>query len=172
MRFAVGSLNPVKVSAVQAAVTRVWPDAQIEAHAVDSGIESMPTTSERALEGATNRASRALEASGTDFGIGLEGFTYDSQDAMFMSGWVVVVSQDGRKGIGGANSVMLPQIVAARIRKGEELGPIMDELQGDTNTKQKGGAMGFLTKGLIDRKKGFENSVICALVPFMNSEIY
>ena len=42
----------------------------------------------------------------------------------------------------------------------------------EKNTKQKGGAIGFLTNGVMDRKDLYVQGLIVALVPFIKKELY
>jgi non-canonical (house-cleaning) NTP pyrophosphatase len=55
---------------------------------------------------------------------------------------------------------------------GRELGPLMDELLGEENIKQKGGAVGALTAGLVPRSDTFAVAVAYALAPFVAREFY
>ena len=66
----------------------------------------------------------------------------------------------------------LPDFIVQRLLKGEELGVVMDELLNDHNTKQKHGAIGFLSKGVIDRESLYISGVIMALIPFLNQSWY
>jgi non-canonical (house-cleaning) NTP pyrophosphatase len=91
---------------------------------------------------------------------------------MFVSGWVAAVDGEGREGIGSGGRALLPDSVAEEIRKGKELGPVMDTLLGDRNTKQKLGAVGSLTRGLVPRVEAFERTVIYALTKFIRPELY
>jgi non-canonical (house-cleaning) NTP pyrophosphatase len=43
---------------------------------------------------------------------------------------------------------------------------------GDYNTKQKGGAIAFFTRGVMDRKKLYVQGVTLALIPFVNERLY
>ena len=40
----------------------------------------------------------------------------------------------------------------------------------DINSKQKGGTVGKVTNGLIDRTAYYEHALCCALAPFMHEE--
>jgi non-canonical (house-cleaning) NTP pyrophosphatase len=48
----------------------------------------------------------------------------------------------------------------------------MDELLGEENVKQKGGAVGALTAGLVPRSDTFAVAVAYALAPFVASKFY
>ena len=48
----------------------------------------------------------------------------------------------------------------------------LDDLLGDHNSKQKGGAVGALTNGLILREETFALAVAYALAPFVSPHLY
>jgi len=172
MKIAVGSLNPVKVAAVAAVFRRVWPEAEIVPVSVPSGVSAMPMTDAETLAGARNRANAARTALAAAFGVGLEGGVHPEPFGLALQGWVVVVDGYGREGIGGAARLPLPEHIAQRVQRGEELGQVMDDVLGDHNTKQKGGAVGALTNGLALRQETFAIAVAYALAPFVSPELY
>lgn len=172
MIIAVGSTNPVKLSAVRSVVDRVWPDAGLIAVVVPSGVPAMPMTDADCLAGARNRARAAQATTGADLGVGLEGGVNPEPSGLMLLGWVVAVDGDGREGVGGGARLPLPAVIADRILAGAELGPVMDELLGQENVKQKGGAVGALTAGLVLRQETFAVAVAYALAPFVSPGFY
>lgn len=172
MKIAVGSTNPVKVTAVRKMTSRVWPEADIVSVSVPSGVSDMPMTDEETLAGAKNRAIAAQSTLDADFGIGLEGGVHPEPFGLVLHGWVVVVDRNGRKGIGGGGRLPLPAHIAQKISAGTELGDIMDEILNDHNSKQKGGAVGAFTNGLILREETFALAVAYALAPFVAPHLY
>ncbi|MFZ0548164.1 MAG: inosine/xanthosine triphosphatase [Candidatus Promineifilaceae bacterium] len=172
MRVAVGSRNPVKIAAVQATFEKIWPDVAVVAAAVPSGVSNMPMRDADCLTGARNRAGAARERLDADFGVGLEGGVHPDPTGLLLVGWVVVVDRNGREGVGGTARLPLPEAIAEQVRNGRELGPLMDELLGEENVKQKGGAVGALTAGLVPRSETFAVAVAYALAPFVAAEFY
>ena len=172
MKIAVGSQNPVKIAAVRRTLLPIWPEVDIVSISVPSGVSDMPMTDEETLAGAKNRAMAAREALDAEIGIGLEGGVHPEPFGLVLHGWVVMVHKDGRTGFGGGGRLPLPEPIAQRILAGQELGDIMDELLNDHNTKQKGGAVGALTKGLVLREETFALAVAYALGPFLAPELY
>lgn len=172
MKIAVGSTNPVKVTAVRNTVLRVWPDAEVTAVAVPSGVSNMPMSDKETLAGAQNRATAAREALDADLGIGLEGGVQSEPFGLVLHGWVVVVARDGRVGIGGGGRLPLPDRIAQKVLAGQELGDVMDIVLNDHNTKQKGGAVGALTNELVLREETFALAVAYALAPFVSPQLY
>ena len=167
-RVAVGSTNPVKLAAARAVVTRLAPDAIVEAVAVPSGVPDQPLGDEETIRGALARARGAREKLDADFGVGLEGGVVEISDGtMRTCAWAAVVSRSGRHGVGGSLAMPLPESVAEMIRGGMELGHAMDKLTGLTKTKHGAGAVGILTAGLVDRQAAYEVLVAYALSPFL-----
>lgn len=172
MKISIGSKNPVKIKAVEKVITQIWADAEIVPVEASSGVREQPMSDDEAIEGATNRARQSLERTGADVGIGLEGCIIDTGYGMFVSGWVVVIDKNGALGIGGGGRLLLPERIASEVRKGRELGPVMDEFIGDHNIKQKQGTVGILTNNVVSRVDAFERTVVYALATFMNPQYY
>ena len=49
---------------------------------------------------------------------------------------------------------------------------VLDRLSGERDSKQKGGAIAFLTQGRVDRRMLYAQGLAMALVPFLNEEMY
>ena len=194
--ISVGSKNPVKVNAVANVVKRIWPDAEVIGVDVPSGISEQPRTDEEAIIGAENRAIAAMKQANVDLSrgaesgkdtdlsmnvdlnksvdlsIGIEGHIKETSHGMFVSGWVVAVDKNGKKGLGSGGYMLLPEKIAAEIRNGGELGPTADKILGFTNIKQNQGVVGVLTNGMIDRTLASEKNIIFALSRFITPEHY
>ena len=171
-RVAVGSANPVKIAAVRAVLERAGCPARVEGIAVGSGVADQPVGDAETIRGATQRARAALDASGADIGVGLEGGVVEENGFMRTCAWAAAVSRDGRVGVGGSLAMILPDRVASLVREGVELGHAMDRVTGDQNTKHNAGAVGILTAGLVDRQRAYEWLVTYALAPFLSPDHY
>lgn len=170
MKIAVGTNNPAKVNAVRNVVKKVWPDAEVFGMEVESGVSHTPTSDDEAIRGAKNRAKSCLKKA--DIGIGIEGFVDDTKHGMFLSGWAVVIDKNGKMGIGARGKYMLPENVATQVRQGKELAPIVDELVGGKDIRQKQGAVGVFTNNFVTRTQAMEFSVIAALTKFISPQYY
>jgi inosine/xanthosine triphosphatase len=170
--IAVGSTNLAKVAAVRRIVARTWPQSEVIAIAVPSGVGEMPATDAQGQAGARERAHAALQATGADLAVGLEGAVQDGPQGMVVCNWAVIISQDGRESVAQGGRLPLPERIAQEIRQGGELGPIMDRYTGQAESKQHQGAAGFLTRGLVPREQAFELAVAFALAPFLRPELY
>lgn len=147
---AVGSRNPTKVAAVRAVLAATFPAAGVVALDVASGVRTQPLSLEETRRGALRRAEAALQHRGADWGIGMEGG--------------VDFDPAGRCWLCGA--------VTAAVRAGAELGPVMDALSGESGTKERQGAIGILTAGLVPRQTGWQVALACALAPLLRPELY
>ncbi len=172
-RVVVGSTNPVKIAAVRAVLARVSESASVEGIAVESGVPAQPFGDTETQTGARQRANAALRAVGGTMGVGLEGGVVELPNGKLQScAWAVIVDAAGTEGVGGSLSMPLPDIVAARLRAGEELGYAMDAVAQTVGTKHGRGAVGILTAGLIDRQAAYETLVCYALAPWIAREYF
>jgi inosine/xanthosine triphosphatase len=170
---AVGSMNPVKLAAARSVIGRVAPLARVEPVTIPSTVRDQPFGDDETIRGASARAHGARQALGADLGIGLEGGVVEMPDSMRSCAWAAVVNRAGQKGIGGSLAMPLPDRVARLIRDdGLELGQAMDRLTGEHNIKQRQGAVGILTAGLVDRQAAYEVILAYALAPFLTPALW
>ena len=171
LKISVGSTNPVKLEASAEAFELAGNEVKIEKFDVRSGVSDQPTSDQEAIEGAIKRANKAKSMGGFDFGVGLEGSVSDTKYGMFLTGWAFLT--DGIENyLGGGGRLQLPEHISKRIRDGEELGPVMDEVTGRSGVKEEEGAIGVFTNGIITRKEAYRNAVIFALAKYMHPELY
>jgi inosine/xanthosine triphosphatase len=173
VKVTVGSTNPVKTAATLAVLRRVYGDGvDVESVAVASGVSHQPWGSEEALRGALNRARAAQQLNGATLGVGFEGGLLEVEGRVFTCAWCAVARDDGVVGVAGGENVLLPPPVAADVRAGMELGPAMDALTGLYNTKQGSGAIGILTRGILDRQAAYEHLLMMALARLLTPSYY
>ena len=192
LRVGVGSGNPVKRRAVELALGSAADDdlpsdptgVAVESVPVDSGVSEQPTGHAETIAGAENRAAAVLDAEPRggagapddgatyDLGVGVEGGVagFDGADGRYLIMWAAVTDGD-RVGRAAGPSLALPANVAARIDDGAELGPVMDDLLGTDGVATRGGAVGALTNGRVDRAEALAAAVSGALGPFV-AELY
>lgn len=171
IRIAVGSKNPIKFAATEAVLQRAFSNADFILVDVPSGIADQPWGDEETRQGAFNRASAALAQGQADFGVGLEGGVTETSVGLMTCAWCAIVDAAGTVGYGGGANILLPTIVAEALRKHGELGPAMDAIVHEHNTKQGRGAIGILTNGLSNRQAAYEQLVALAAAPFV-TEFY
>ncbi len=169
MKIAIGSKNPVKIAAAKAILTQAFPNADFVAIAVPSGVPEQPWGDDETRQGAENRARAAQLETGADFGLGLEGGVMKTPIGVMTCAWCAIVDAGGKIGFGGGLNMLLPKSISKILLAGGELGPAMDSLSNDHNTKQKQGAVGILTGGLSSRQAAYEQLVATAAAPFVTN---
>jgi len=174
MNIAIGTENKAKIQAVENIIREVWKDVEFSYHQTNSLVNSQPLSDEEAIKGAINRAKQAISEGSANYGVGLEGTVNTNNYGMFLHGWVAIVDKEGNFGLGQSASVHIPKGIEQRIKKGEELGPIMRELMNDekNSIRNNEGTNGILTNGLYTRVKEFEDATRCALSRFINAKWY
>jgi inosine/xanthosine triphosphatase len=162
MYFFVGSTNPVKITAVQLAIQEKFPDAVVKGCEVESGVSAQPMSDEETKLGAENRARKALEkgqrevANGVmTLGIGLEGGVFENSDGMWSTVWAVVVDPEDKFYYSNGARIKIDEVIATKIRLGQELGPLIQELTGITDVRQKEGMFGVVTQRFVNRTEEY-----------------
>jgi inosine/xanthosine triphosphatase len=170
----VASKNPVKVNASVEGFAKMLPKEDFAFRSIDvsSDVSDQPMTDEETLKGATNRAKNAQkEEPEADFWVGIEGGIQDTDHGMMAFAWVVILSAD-QEGRSRTSTFHLPPKVKELIHQGVELGYANDQVFGEKNSKHKGGAVGSLTGGELNRTEYYVQPVLLALVPFVNPDLY
>lgn len=183
----VGSKNPVKVKSVsrgvsqaltsQAQLTNSELDLKIFPYDVASGVPDQPMSDDETRLGAINRAKAAFqchvlnEHSEPSYSIGLEGGVQMKDDNMECFAWMAVY--DGKRiGTARTSSFNLPAKIRDLVLSGIELGDADDQVFGTLNSKQAGGTVGHLTRGVVDRTAYYEQAVVLAMIPFLWDDLY
>jgi inosine/xanthosine triphosphatase len=104
--------------------------------------------------------------------VGIEGGIVRSNCRSFALGVVCIVDANGRIAFGTSPQFSLPDHITKELLAGVELGDVIDRLTGEENTKQRGGAIGFLTRGNLSRQELYAQGIVVALVPFLNAALY
>lgn len=188
LTIAIGSKRRPKIQAVQAAVDRIKPvllpeggDLRFVARSVPSGVSSMPRSQGELMEGAVRRVEelqRVLRKEGLEaqFYVGLEGGLYrtpqNGHELTFLQGWVYV--SDGEQGhFGSTGSIEVPPRIAHLVyEEHRELGDIIDDFGAEADIRNREGAFGVFSRGMLTRQQSFEFAVISAFAPFFNSDLY
>jgi len=168
----VGSTNPAKIEAVRRSLARLAPDCRLEAVDVATGVGAMPLDEAQTRQGALARARAALEETPADVAFGLEGGAILEGDRAWLTAYVVALTRDGRLGEAAWGRMLLPRVTARRLRAGEELGDVIDDLFHAKESKRQTGAIGLLTEGAVSRTDAFADLVAMACAPFLHPELY
>jgi inosine/xanthosine triphosphatase len=176
IKVLVGSKNPVKIEAVKDSFSKYFDNVEVTGMNADSKVPAQPVNDET-FEGAQNRAMELLKINNeqnlsADFFVGIEGGIVKMFNKWFGLGLMCVLDNSGKTGFGTSPLFELPESVTEKLLTGIELGDVMDKIMNEQNTKQKGGAIGFFTNGVMDRKELYVSGLITALIPFMHQEMF
>ena len=173
MKVAVGSRNPVKVEAVRRA-WRLVGDAEIIPVEVDPGVSRQPRGMEETYRGAYNRAVRAREATGAEYGVGIEAGLVEAPTP---TGWAdvqvaVVVDAKGVVGVGFSPAFEPPRVWLERLSRGETLGGIAEGALARSGIGRVLGVIGYLTRGMVTRQELTYYAVLMAIIPLLEENLY
>jgi len=172
MKVVVGSRNPVKIGAAKQAFEALFPGESLEIIAidVDSGADDQPDSDEATRQGARTRALNSRQAQpDADFWVGLEGGVEVIDQQLIAFAWMSVQGRIGDVSEARSTTLPLPPAVKELLIGGMELGEANDRVFSTVNSKQAGGAYGLLTDGLYTREGIYAQTLIMALIPFVNS---
>ena len=174
MKINIGSKNPIKIEAAREAFQNYFNDLEIKGIDVDSGVSAQPKTLDEITIGAKNRAINSFH--NCKYSVGLEAGIYKVPNTL--SGYCdscCCMIYDGENviGVGFSPAFEYPKQVIDKIfNEGMEVGEIFDNIIKESNNKQKSGAVGILSKRIFSRKEFIRASVIMALFPLINDELY
>ncbi len=124
------------------------------------------------IRGATSRAKGALKKSKADFGVGIEGGLQEFKGMWFDSGWVVIINKKGIIGIGSSIRMETPPVIINKVKAGEEIGLIDNEIFKTKDSKKGIGHFGLMTDGAITRMECYTQGVISVLSRFIHPELF
>jgi len=174
VKIIIASRNPIKINATKLAFEQMFPNKvfQFEGVSISSDISDQPMSNNETLKGAINRSNNAkLEYMDADYWIGIEGGVEKKGIEMQVFAWIFIQSKE-MEGKARTATFDLPKKIIELIDSGMELGDADDIIFNRKNSKQKNGAVGILTKDLIDREKYYTHAIIMALIPFNNLDLY
>ncbi len=160
--ISVGSLNRVKVEAVRNVMERIYGEVRITAVDAKSGVPDQPF-GEQTRQGAENRARGAL--GDHQMSVGIEAGVFEFPDGLYDIQHCCILSKDGRITYGQGSGFRYPDDVAGLVRSGSTVGDAFDTLFGSEGIGKKAGAVGMLSRGLLDRLTLTEQSVTAAMIP-------
>ena len=170
----IASRNPVKIACTESAFQTVFPDKHFifNGISVNSGVSDQPMTDEETWRGAKTRAENIREKfKDGHFWVGIEGGIEVLHDTMHAFAWMVILN-NSLEGEARTATFPLPPKIKSLVDEGMELGHADDLVFKRNNSKQKDGAVGILTGGIIDRASYYEHALILALIPFLKEELF
>lgn len=161
----VGSANHVKIEAVRTVMERVYGKVKVTGVDVPSGVPEQPL-GEQTREGAVNRAKAAI--GDHDLSVGIEAGVFECTDGLYDFQYCAILDRDERITVGCGSGFMYPPQVAKIVRDGHTVSDAMRMAFAQKDIGKGQGAIGYLSKGLIDRKTLTEQSVVAAMIPRLN----
>jgi inosine/xanthosine triphosphatase len=185
-RVRVGSRNEPKIAAVRSAMTAYAPSVEVCGVAVDSGVSDQPVGFEEIVQGARNRAAAAQQSGDCDLAVGIEdGLVALPADAAtggeaYLNIGCAAVSDGQRVSLGFSSAFAYPPgvtkpAVSERSPIGELFDALWHERRGESQrlpSARTSGNVGKLTAGVLPRSEYARHAVLCALVTFVNPDLY
>ncbi len=153
---------------------KMFPKSQFEFEGVSvpSNVSEQPMSLQETKEGAFNRANNAFTKNPeAQYWVGIEGGIDKVDTEMEAFAWVVIKSAN-TIGKARTGTFYLPLAISELVEAGKELGEADDIVFGDSNSKQKGGAVGKLTDNALTRTDYYAQAVILALIPHKNTALH
>lgn len=167
----IASKNPVKINATKKAFENVFNDRfEFEGFSADSLVSDQPMNNIETLTGAMNRLEN-IQHLKADYFVSIEGGVDLLDDNYEVFAWIII-SDKKKTGKAKTATFPLPLKISKLIKEGYELGDADDMVFKRSNSKQKNGAVGILSKNLINRTDYYVHAIILALIPFTNSKLY
>ncbi len=170
MKVVVGSTNPVKIKATKNVFKKFFKN--VEVFGVNVKSKKQPIGMKETIEGAISRAEQALKFG--DVGVGIEAGLVEipyTKTGYFDIQFCAIKDKDLLT-LGCGMGFEYPKVVIEEVLKGKEVGEVMEKISGIKEIGKKMGAIGFLSKGLIDRVSLTEQAVLSALLPRINKNLY
>jgi inosine/xanthosine triphosphatase len=185
-RVGVGSRNEPKIAAVRAAIGAYVSGVDVRGMDVASGVPEQPVGFDEIVRGARNRAAAAYAAGGCDLTVGIEdglvalppGSASDAGDHVNIG--CAAVSDGRRVSLGFSSAFPYPPgISQVAVRDREPIGGLFDRLWRERRggrerlpSARTTGNVGKLTAGALPRSEYARHAVLCALVAFVNPDLY
>ena len=172
IRVAVATGNAVKVNAVRNVFTQIFGLAEVIE--VPSEEVTRQPMGEQTIKGSISRARSALEQTKADYGVGIEAglFEVSALDTYLDVQYCTIVDSTGWVTHGHGPGFEYPTDVIEAALEGHTVGEVMSRLTGIENIGHRGGSVGYLSGGLMNRTSLTEIAVLMALIPRIRTELY
>lgn len=171
MKIAIGTQNKAKIQAVEKICSSLLENVNFTVLDVPSHVSEQPIGDEETMRGAKNRASQACQEVQSDLAFGLEGGVKELDGHLYICNWGVLHTKEGQQYIAGGAQIPLPEEVADSIRRGEELGPVMERYTRKVGIRQNEGAVGVFTNGVVKRGEMFEHVVNLLMGQYFRADL-
>ncbi len=168
----VGSENKVKVKSVEKVFSKLFRRIQVKGMKVKVNVPEQPMEKE-VIEGAMGRAKAALSEE-CDFGVGIEAglFWNDLANKYFDIQYCAVIDKGNRITYGHGSGFYYPEDVIKLVKQGKTISQSIETIYGIKDVGRKMGAIGYLSKDILDRTKLTRQAVLMAMIPRIRRELY
>lgn len=171
----IGTINPSKIEGIKTAFLKYYKTIKYESIETKSNISEQPI-GEEIIEGAKNRIKHLKNYSKdnnikVDFYVSIEAGLINIGNKILNTNLCLIEDVFGYESIGMSQCYLIPDFLVEKIKK-ESLGKVYDQIFKEKNLNQKEGGIHYLSKGYFSRNLLVENSVISALLPFINETIW
>lgn len=167
LRVGVGSTNPVKINAVRAVIGLFYDRLELREYEVDGPAQPF---GDETVRWARERARAALQDN--DIGVGIEAGVFERDDGLYDVQYCAILDRGGVMSIGHGSGFRYPPLVAEKVRHGATVGEAFSICFGEEDIGTREGAIGFLTKGRLNREELTRQSVMAAMVPRIRRDLY
>jgi inosine/xanthosine triphosphatase len=184
-RVRVGTRNAPKLAAVRAAIGAFASPLEVVGADVGSGVPEQPVGLAEIARGARNRALAAFDAGPCDAAVGLEDGLAELpgiEDRGALNVGCAVVWDGRRDGLGLSSGFAYPPAcVGPALSERRPIGDVFDavwrrarpaEADPGTPSAISIGNIGKLSGGVLTRGEYARHAVLCALVPFLQADLY
>ncbi len=165
----VGSSNPVKVEAVRNIFSQYFIELEVEGSVTRTSVPDEPWEDD-VKRGAKERAWQVMQ--NADIGVGIEAGLFRREDGIYDVQYCAILDKMGRYTFGTGPGFRYPSMIEAELRKGSTVGDVFSEKIMGENPGRQGGAIGYLTRGVMKRQQLTESAILAAMVPRINKELY
>lgn len=170
--LSIGSENPVKIAGVKSACRRAFPHMRcnFKPNRITNHAPEQPIGFAQTWNGAKTRAKTAFAnargekgGNNADYGVGLESGLIKFGNVFFDIQFCCLY--DGCEFTAGSSmGFPISEKIMARVANGESLGDAVSEISGIKNIGRKGGALAYLSGGMLHRREMVEQAFLCAMV--------
>jgi len=166
----------VKIKAAHNVLRRFFPRVRVQGVDVGAELPPQPIGRSKIIACATRRAKRALGSGKFDFGVGIEAGLVRAPRTL--SGfvdvqWCAIVDRRGVVTLGHGSGFEYPaRVVREVLSKRTEVGRVMERLTGIWRIGERMGAVGYLSRGKLDRVRLTEQAVLMAMIPRLSPKLY
>lgn len=175
IKVCVGSRNISKLRGVEKAFNQLLGDSKVKGYNVEGTI-SQPINLDQIIAFARYRARKTMEIDREcDFYVGIEAGLIEVEELGYFDIHVAcIIDKEGGEFYGFSPAFMVPKLFVSKILSGEfrELEEIVDTYFGTRNIGEKGGLISLLTRGIVLRDELVYHSVVAALIPIVNKDLY